>query len=195
MKKYYKHFMTEDEIQRSIEGKDYWMDSDELMERLEKRQALLEAEAPEEESDDVEEAVLKQLEGMFDIPEREFFEGWDAEKLISYICDEDFESKYPDIEEDNSSKIAEENVASDKSKSKVFSHIIIFDSGEVEVNHVDHQVSHFELEAHNLTMSHEDLEIVAEDLGIEFNSFIGTIELGSLIDEKVKQIVDELNKK
>ena len=73
------------------------MDCDEVMERLEKRQALFQAEAPEDETDDVEEAVLKQLEGMFEVPEREFFEGWDTEKLISYICDVDFESKYPDV--------------------------------------------------------------------------------------------------
>lgn len=97
IRKYYKHFLNEEELELCIEGKDFWMDCDEVMERLEKRQALFQAETPEDVTDDVEEAVLKQLEGMFEVPDREFFEGWDTEKLISYICDDDFESKYPDV--------------------------------------------------------------------------------------------------
>ncbi|MGF2033664.1 ATP-dependent Clp protease proteolytic subunit, partial [Staphylococcus aureus] len=35
MYKYYKHFLTPEEIEAAIEGKDFWMNSDEIIERLE----------------------------------------------------------------------------------------------------------------------------------------------------------------
>lgn len=37
MRKYYKDFLTDVEIEQCIEGKDFWMDADEIMERLENK--------------------------------------------------------------------------------------------------------------------------------------------------------------
>jgi ATP-dependent protease ClpP protease subunit len=44
VRKAYKHFLSESEIELMLTGKDYWFDSDEIKERLEKRQAILVAE-------------------------------------------------------------------------------------------------------------------------------------------------------
>lgn len=44
LRKYYKHFLSDKEIDEVIEGKDIWMDADEIMERLEKRQSAMEDE-------------------------------------------------------------------------------------------------------------------------------------------------------
>mgnify|MGYP000969542371 FL=1 len=37
MKKYYEGFLTEEEIQQALEGKDFWFDAQEVVERLQKR--------------------------------------------------------------------------------------------------------------------------------------------------------------
>ena len=44
-KKVYKNFLTEDEIDSCIDGKEIWLDSDQIIERLEKRQDILMKEA------------------------------------------------------------------------------------------------------------------------------------------------------
>lgn len=58
MQKYYRHFLTEEEIEQCIEGRDFWMDADEIMERLERRKDLFEKELEKEE----QEGIDRQLE-------------------------------------------------------------------------------------------------------------------------------------
>lgn len=43
----YEHFFTEDEISRMLKGEDFWLNDDEICERLQKRQELLEKEEEE----------------------------------------------------------------------------------------------------------------------------------------------------
>lgn len=51
MKKYYKGFLTTSEIEEVINGKDMWMDSEEIVQRLNNRQEILDSEEVSEVSD------------------------------------------------------------------------------------------------------------------------------------------------
>lgn len=44
MKKYYKHFLTDSEIEEVINGKDMWMDAEEIVQRLNNRQEIFDNE-------------------------------------------------------------------------------------------------------------------------------------------------------
>lgn len=51
----YNDFLTEDEIKLMLNNKDLWMDSEEVIKRLEAKKAKMEAEKAAEEADDIEE--------------------------------------------------------------------------------------------------------------------------------------------
>ena len=74
MQKYYKDFLTDDEIQQCIDGKDFWMDADEIMQRLEVKISAMQQEleggelvevAVEAESELVEEISKKKKDFVF----------------------------------------------------------------------------------------------------------------------------------
>ena len=80
--KYYKNFLTDEEIDTCIEGKDFWMDSDEIMERLENRNSLME----EEIKDQPEEVTF----------EKEDLLGMTKEEIIEMLCGEETFEESPD---------------------------------------------------------------------------------------------------
>ena len=104
MKKYYKDFLTEDEIDQALKGTDFWFDAEEVVNRLNKRaekqqkaqiediktygcgeckqQLMLMGEVEVEE-------LLEDLEE--DFPTREELETWTKEELIDFILGEDVE--------------------------------------------------------------------------------------------------------
>lgn len=82
MHKYYQHYLTNEEIEQCIEGKDFWMDADEIMERLEKRQELFTVEL-EQEQEAGTEAQINELMGE-PIPEHQLT-CLDKETLIKVI--------------------------------------------------------------------------------------------------------------
>lgn len=57
LRKTYKHFLTEAELDALMDGKDYWLDSEEFAERFENRNIALQAEYEE-----AQEGVVKALE-------------------------------------------------------------------------------------------------------------------------------------
>jgi ATP-dependent protease ClpP protease subunit len=59
IKKVYHGFLTEEEMQRVIDGADMWMNGDEVIERLKKRQEMLDAEEAENKEDEDEEPAVK----------------------------------------------------------------------------------------------------------------------------------------
>ena len=59
--KYYKGFLETDEIERLLEGKEYWMEAEEIIERLEKRADYWEKKLAEEMSKEAPEAETKTI--------------------------------------------------------------------------------------------------------------------------------------
>jgi ATP-dependent protease ClpP protease subunit len=82
VKKYYKHFFTDDELQELIDGKEYWLDSEEIIERLEVRSAKMQ-EDYEDSEQEYQAALQKELFGE-PLPV-EALETLDKETLIRVI--------------------------------------------------------------------------------------------------------------
>lgn len=101
MHKYYQHYLTNEEIEQCIEGKDFWMDADEIMERLEKRQELFTAELEQEQEAETE-AQINELMGE-PIPEHQLT-SLDKETLIKVIrgelSEEEWDVLFPEEEEE-----------------------------------------------------------------------------------------------
>lgn len=103
MRKYYKDFLTEDEINQALKGADFWFDSEEVIQRLEARDKIRQESQIEEmkkcgceeckqtlsmiapDSLDLEDFIDE------DYPTREELETWTNEELISFILGEDVE--------------------------------------------------------------------------------------------------------
>ena len=103
MRKYYKDFLTEEEINQALKGADFWFDSEEVIQRLENRDKIRQESQIEEmkkcgckeckqtlsmiapDSLDLEDFVDE------DFPTREELETWTTEELIDYILGEDIE--------------------------------------------------------------------------------------------------------
>jgi ATP-dependent protease ClpP protease subunit len=66
----YKHFLSDDEIESVLSGTDYWMDSDEVVKRLEDRTTAMKINSEE--------------------ITREELESWPHERLVSFIYDESY---------------------------------------------------------------------------------------------------------
>lgn len=103
MRKYYKDFLTEEEINQALKGADFWFDSEEVIQRLENRDKIRqESQIEEMKKCGCEEC--KQTLSMIvpdsldledfldeDYPTREELETWTTEELIDYILGEDIE--------------------------------------------------------------------------------------------------------
>jgi hypothetical protein len=102
-KKYYEGFLTPEEIERLLEGKEYWMDAEEVIQRLENRDKIRqESQIEEMKKCGCEEC--KQTLSMIapdsldledfldeDYPTREELETWEKSDLIDFILGEDIE--------------------------------------------------------------------------------------------------------
>jgi len=89
MRKYYKNFLTEEELDLMLQGKEFWMDAEEIIERLNKRELMFKAEEDQAQQNSI--AELMNEEDLFDIPSKEELESWSKEELISWILAEDIE--------------------------------------------------------------------------------------------------------
>ena len=67
--KYYEGFLEPDEIERLLEGKEYWMEAEEIIERLEKRADYWEKKLAEEIAKETPEAETKNIS--FDLPTKD----------------------------------------------------------------------------------------------------------------------------
>ena len=73
MKKYYKGFLTDNEIEEVINGKDMWMDAKEIIQRLDNRQEILDNE---DYHVDLSEMIEKESTSVVKIPELTFNKGY-----------------------------------------------------------------------------------------------------------------------
>ena len=103
MRKYYKDFLTEEEINQALKGADFWFDSEEVIQRLENRDKIRqESQIEEMKKCGCEEC--KQTLSMIapdsldledfldeDYPTREELETWERSALIDFILGEDIE--------------------------------------------------------------------------------------------------------
>lgn len=105
MKKYYKDFLTEDEISQALKGADFWFDSEEVIKRLENRDKIRqESQIEEMKKCGCEECKQTlsmivpdslELEDFIDedYPTREELETWEKSDLIDFILGEDIEEE------------------------------------------------------------------------------------------------------
>ena len=108
MKKYYKDFLTEDEINQALKGADFWFDSEEVIKRLENRDKVRqESQIEEMKKCGCEECkqTLAMIHPSFveeldldefmdeDFPTREELETWEKSDLIDFILGEDIEEE------------------------------------------------------------------------------------------------------
>ena len=105
MRKYYKDFLTEEEINQALKGADFWFDSEEVIQRLETRDKIRQESQIEEmkkcgceeckqtlsmiapDSLDLEDFIDE------DYPTREELETWEKSDLIDFILGEDIEEE------------------------------------------------------------------------------------------------------
>ncbi len=126
MRKYYKDFLTEDEISQALKGADFWFDSEEVIQRLENRDKIRQESQIEEmkkcgceeckqtlsiitpDSLDLEDFLEE------DYPTREELETWEKSDLIDFILGEDIEEEEPSEvkETDNDAEPLTEDVYS-----------------------------------------------------------------------------------
>lgn len=90
VRKYYKDFLTEDEIDLLIDGKEYWMDSDDIMKRLEKRQELRQEDQKNQES-----SMMEEMFSEMGFPSEEELLEMSKEELIEFILGG--EEPHPDL--------------------------------------------------------------------------------------------------
>ena len=112
MKKYYKDFLTEDEINQALKGVDFWFDSEEVIQRLENRDKIRqESQIEEMKKCGCEECKQTlsmivpdslELEDFLDedYPTREELETWEKSDLIDFILGEDIEKEDPSEDKD-----------------------------------------------------------------------------------------------
>lgn len=191
LRKYYKGFLTEEEIVEVINGRDVWMDTDEIIERLEQRQKLFE----DEEAKSLQEIAAFEDEQL----PREKLESLDKETLIRIITgemdDEEFDELFgDDIPQDVMDDIPD------------FSPYKRFDNGDNwVVVHADGQVGTktsdylFDIRNKYDTIkrylgSASYAKIVASCLGIDYNKNANLDSMTKLIIERVQEIVCDLNK-
>ena len=74
----YQHFLSDSEIESMLNGADYWMEAEEVAERLKSRAAIREKMEAEASGIDLNLS-------------REDFEKWNKARLVSFICDEDYQ--------------------------------------------------------------------------------------------------------
>ena len=103
MRKYYKDFLTEEEINQALKGADFWFDSEEVIQRLETRDKIRqESQIEEMKKCGCEECKQTlsmiahdslELEDFLDedYPTREELETWERSALIDFILGEDIE--------------------------------------------------------------------------------------------------------
>lgn len=85
LERYYTHFFTQEEIDKMLEGKEYWFDSDEIMERLEKRAELLNKEVEEVINLDLTDLEIDDLKETCRQQGIKFAHNISKEKLISKL--------------------------------------------------------------------------------------------------------------
>ncbi len=105
MRKYYKDFLTEEEINQALKGADFWFDSEEVIQRLETRDKIRqESQIEEMKKCGCEECKQTlsmivpdslELEDFIDedYPTREELETWEKSDLIDFILGEDIEEE------------------------------------------------------------------------------------------------------
>jgi ATP-dependent protease ClpP protease subunit len=91
----YQHFLTDSEIESMLNGADYWMEAEEVADRLKSRAVI-------------REQIEAEAAGIDLNLSREDFEKWTKARLVSFICDED----YQDSDWDKSKKgVTEEELS------------------------------------------------------------------------------------
>lgn len=191
MYKYYKHFLTPEEIAAAIEGKDFWMNSDEIVERLEKRQKLFEEEQTEslQEIADFEDEKLP----------REKLESLDKETLIRPITGEIDDEEFDELFGDDIPKDVMDDIP-DFSPYKRFDNgdnwVVVHADGQVGTETLDYL---FDIRNKYDTIkrylgSAAYAKIVASCLGIDYNKNANLDSMTKLIIERVQEIVRDLNK-
>ena len=175
MHKYYKHYLTPDEIEQCINGRDFWMDADEIMERLEKRMELFQEEEAE---------FMKQFEEDEVEPyTKEDFEDKSKEEILVMLFGEDESSELNDVVTEPSGVMHfEEGVFELK----------VYSNGKLDCCDDEQLFTSF-VETQD-EFGVEDLKMYADLLGVKFPHNIGQDTLAQKLDDKVKEIVDSLNK-
>lgn len=178
MNKYYKHYLTPDEIEQCINGRDFWMDADEIMERLEKRMELFQ----EEESE-----FMKQFEEDEPLYSKEDFEDKSKEEILAMLFGEE---NPPELDkgvvEDGCCLYSDENSLV-KSLRIYKDGSVVDDDGEVFDGE---DVEKFE----GVYADPSYFKSIADLLDIKYAHNISMEKLQKRLNEKVKEIVDSLNK-
>lgn len=193
IRKYYKHFLSDEEIEDVLSGGEIYLDADGIMERLQKR-----SDAVQKEYEDAQEAaVQEQLEEMMGdpIPENILSE-MDKPTLIRLIRGELSDEEEELLEE----KLLVEDegeegtqVISETFTDEVYT-LTIGSDGSID----DHSGEGIFLSFSTLLYDDQSLGIkelkgYAGILGVKYAHNISETTLAERLDEKVAEIVDSLN--
>ncbi|AGH31949.1 ATP-dependent protease [Vibrio phage PWH3a-P1] len=183
MHKYYKHYLNPEEIDQCIAGKDFWMDADEIMERLENRMKLFQEE---------EAQFMESLEEDEQLVSVEEMQDWTKEEILAYLsgeCDKLVEEAVGSKSYDKSLQIHSEFYKS-YNLSSPYS-LIVHKDGRLEPSEDDEPFFRFSDIIDELSI--KDLKNYADSLDVRYPHNISKNTLAQKLDEKVKLIVDELN--
>ena len=170
LNKYYKDFLTEQEIKEVIDGKDFWMDSEEILERLKIKQDV----------DDEQGVPLS----------RDKFEGLSHKQLVDLcsgeMTDEGFDKLF---NEDTLEEITSKNEGHIRFYGSWVPYILIHKDGTITDEEGTFE-SFTQVGGADLIYFQE----VAKMLGVKHAHNISEEKLARRLDEKVVEIVQELNK-
>ncbi len=216
LRKYYKHYLTEEEIDSVIEGKDLWHDAEELSKRLEHRSEMFQREYEEAQQQALEEQTAMLME---DFPTKEELEAMDKEELIAFILDDGVEKEElvledsipeecftEEVEDKTFNEVLEMafNAVDKHSEGKHFYRIEledcegitfmdIYKDGTIIDDSGLEEFTSFMEEIENSDLGLFYLKSVADALGITYAHNIGKKKLARRIDVAVAEIVDDLN--
>lgn len=179
LRKYYRHFMTEEEITKTIDGADYWFDADEIIRRLEVRQDLFEKEFS-----------LREETTEYLVP-KEKLEFLDKETLIKFITGELSDEELDTIlgSEDQPSKDCVEFY----NKDGLVKILLVSKDGSV----LDDDGEVFTSEDSEMFLGvdadFDYFKSIAVLLNVKYPHNISQEKLCLKLNAKVKEIVDKLN--
>lgn len=185
----YKHFLTPEEIDGVVSGQEVYLNADDIIERLEKRQALFVEESGEFEPDPIA------------------MQEWSKERLLSFMFDEEYDNGYWEDVEKAEEGVEEQEQASlhlDKvldELSKLSDYITAFDNQEsvvfndnVEVFCDGRIVSHLTDKSIIInSCGCSELKQIADDLGVPYKNNATQKVVAKLILDFVGKVVDILN--
>lgn len=199
--KYYEGFLEPDEIERLLEGKEYWMEAEEIIERLEKRADYWEKKLAEEVEEEITEAKTKTIS--FNLPATDKPEFDESEDPMTEAFNA---SENNTLDNLLKPEVKKQGILDGYDWWMNGDYIIIKDKCEVYsdslyINGLQNDIIEVFLDLHDewsdtnkhkeWNMSRDDWKFVADQLGIQYPTTLATKLIAKRCQEFCLKVVEE----